>query len=243
MTKTQTFSNTKNMPQALKWQEEKLIEALRVSQPDRGDTRTRSVTKPEVSGWSKALSWFALIKTLEGREQRQRCAEVSDHKQKCIVKQSYTVILSWAKPVTFPVVLVQNCLCVGLTCQWPQSPYCIWSHISNLDLQPLLASRSGSWTSHQIQRNLSLTCLLNSWWPLFSNNCTAEGWRWHTFQANLHQLALSVRSPAIKTWQRGMRGDILALKATDKSFTDHGVVIWWLVGVVLAYRQDWIIDS
>lgn len=156
---TKTFSNMKNMPQALKRQEEKLIEALRVSQPDRGDIRTRSVTKPEVSGWSNALSWFALIKkqlfsSLEGREQRKRCAEVSDHKQKCIEKQSYTVILSWAKPVIFPAVLVQNCLCVGLTCQWPQSPYCIWSHISNLDSQPLLASRSGSWTSHQIQRNL-----------------------------------------------------------------------------------------
>lgn len=53
---------------------------------------------------------------------------------------------------------------------------------------------------------MSFACLYNSWWPLFSNNCTAEAWRWNVFQTNRLQLALSAGSPAIKTDRGGWEG-------------------------------------
>lgn len=153
MTKTQTFSNMKNMPQTLKWREvDRGFKGLTARQRRYQNQKCRQ-TRGLWMIKSLVLICFDQDLGWKGTETKM-CWSLWPQTQKCIEKQSYTVILSWAKPVTFPVVLVQNCLCVGLTCQWPQSPYCIWSHISNLDLQPLLASRSGSWTSHLIQRNL-----------------------------------------------------------------------------------------
>lgn len=123
------------------------IEALRARQRRYQNQKHHQI---EVSGLPRVLSWLSFIKTLEGRELRQKCIEVWPQTE-MHVKENLNSNPFLKKPVQFPGVLVQDKLWVGVTCQWPQPAYCIWSHISNLDSQHLLASRSGSWTSHQIQ--------------------------------------------------------------------------------------------